>query len=135
MSTRIRVGVVDAHDLLLAGARALLSARNSPADFVVGANTVDGLIDSGQDLDVVVLDVRLADGSTARDNVRRLRAEGWCVLLHADVRHREAGPALLQSPAAGLVWKNDGARALASAGWAPTSTAMPWTSRTGRPRC
>lgn len=115
VSTKVRVGVVDDHDLLVAGIRALLSARNSPARFVAGAHTVDGLLDTGVDCDVVVLDVRLDDGSTAEDNIRRLTAEGNSVLLHADSRHREAGPTLVRSGASGLVWKNDPARTLLSA--------------------
>jgi DNA-binding NarL/FixJ family response regulator len=114
-SPRVRVGMVDAHDLLLAGARALMAMHSSPAEFVAGANTVEVLLKGGHQFDVVVLDVRLSDGSTAEENVRRLSAESWTVLLHADRRHREAGPVLRRSPASGLVWKNDGARALLDA--------------------
>ena len=105
---RVKVGFIDDHDLILAGARALMSAHNSPADFVVGAKTVTGLIDSRHELDVVVLDVRLSDGSVTEENVDRLVAHGWRVLLHADLRHREAGPTLQRSAASGLVWKNHG---------------------------
>jgi DNA-binding NarL/FixJ family response regulator len=112
---RIRVGMVDAHDLLLAGARALMAMHNSPAEFVAGANTVQVLLKGGHQFDVVVLDVRLSDASTVEENIRRLSAEGWAVLLYADRRHREAGPILRRSPASGLVWKNDGARALLDA--------------------
>ncbi|MGZ4494822.1 MAG: hypothetical protein ACXVWU_08990 [Nocardioides sp.] len=103
---RVKVGVVDDHDLVLAGTRALMSAHNSHAEFVLGAKSVDNLLGHAHELDVVVLDVRLSDGSVAEDNVRRLQAHGWRVLLHADIRHREAGPTLQRSGAAGLVWKN-----------------------------
>lgn len=103
---RVKVGVVDDHDLVLAGTRALMSAHNSPAEFVIGSKTVDNLLGHAHDIDVVVLDVRLSDGSVAEDNVRRLLARGWRVLLHADIRHREAGPTLQRSGASGLVWKN-----------------------------
>jgi DNA-binding NarL/FixJ family response regulator len=113
--TRIRVGVVDSHDLLVAGARALMSTRHSPAEFVAGANSVDKLLNGGHRLDVVLLDVRLADGSSPENNTRRLVAEGWHVLLHADMRQREAAPVMRRTPAAGLVWKNDGARVLLDA--------------------
>ncbi|HET6693697.1 MAG TPA: response regulator transcription factor [Pedococcus sp.] len=112
---RILVGVVDDHDLMVAGIRALLSAHNSPARFVAGARTVPGLIRVRRDLDVVVLDVRLGDGSTAEENVHTLSSRGYTVLLHADSAHREALPVLSRTPARGLVWKNDPARTLMQA--------------------
>ncbi len=112
---KVLVGVVDDHDLLMAGIRALLSSRNSPARFAAGAHTVDGLLDSRQSFDVVILDVRLNDGTTAEDNVRRLSSEGHSVLLHADSRHREASPTMVRCGARGLVWKNEPARTLLEA--------------------
>ncbi len=113
--TRVRVGVVDDHDLILAGARALMGAHNSPALFVAGTKTVDALLGGGYQLDVVLLDVRLSDGSRADENVLRLIEAGWAVLLHADLRHREAGPTLHRTPAAGVVWKNRGVLSLLEA--------------------
>jgi DNA-binding NarL/FixJ family response regulator len=104
---RIKVGVVDDHDLMVAGVRALLSTHNSPARFVAGADSVTGLLRTPRDFDVVVLDVRLHDGSHAEENVRLLETRGVPVLLHADKGHREAAPVLLRSGAHGLVWKND----------------------------
>lgn len=112
---KVLVGVVDDHDLLVAGIRALLASRNSPAEFVVGAGTVDGLLRARQALDVVVLDVRLNDGSRAEENVRRLSANGHAVILHADSEHREAGPIMARTRAQGLVWKNDPVRNLVQA--------------------
>jgi DNA-binding NarL/FixJ family response regulator len=112
---RIRVGVVDDHALLVAGVRALLSAPQSPAQFVAGADTVLSLLRVQQPLDVVLLDVRLSDGSTCEENVRRLVAEGLTVLLHADRRHREAVPAGQRAGAHGVVWKNDPVRTLLDA--------------------
>jgi two-component system response regulator DevR len=126
-NSRVLVGVVDDHDLLVAGIRALLSARNSPARFVAGANTVDALLETGEDFEVVILDVRLDDGSTAEDNIRRLAAEGVAVLLHADSRHREAPVTLDRSGAMGLVWKNDPARTLLGA-IVTVSRGEPWVS-------
>lgn len=104
---RIRVGVVDDHDLLVAGVRALLSTPNSPARFVAGSDTVPGLLRTNREFDVVVLDVRLHDGSSPEENIRSLDQQGCAVLLHADRSHREAAPILARSAARGLVWKND----------------------------
>lgn len=126
---RVLVGVVDDHDLLVAGIRALLSARNSPARFVAGAHTVDGLLECDKSFDVVVLDVRLDDGSSAEDNIRRLTSEGHSVLLHADMRHREATRTLNRSGASGLVWKNEPARTLLNA-IVTVARGETWTSET-----
>jgi two-component system response regulator DevR len=115
ISSKVKVGVVDDHDLLVAGVRALLSSHNSPARFVAGANTVAALLETGATFDVVILDVRLDDGSSAEDNICRLNLAGHRVLLHADFRHREALPMLGRSGAFGLVWKNDPARTLLEA--------------------
>jgi DNA-binding NarL/FixJ family response regulator len=104
---KIRVGVVDDHDLMVAGVRALLSTQNSPARFVAGADSVPGLLRSQPELDIVVLDVRLHDGSLPEENIRLLKARGVPVLLHADRTHREAAPILTRAGAHGLVWKND----------------------------
>jgi len=104
---RIKVGVVDDHDLLVAGVRALLSTPNSPARFVAGSDTVAGLLRTHREFDVVILDVRLHDGSNPEDNIRTLDQHGCAVLLHADKSHREAAPILARSSAKGLVWKND----------------------------
>lgn len=112
---RVLVGVVDDHDLLVIGIRALLSARNSPARFVAGASTVAGLLRTQRECDVTVLDVRLDDGSGTEDNVRALSNAGHAVLLYADRSHREAIPILARTPARGLVWKNEPARTLVQA--------------------
>ncbi|HEX6249062.1 MAG TPA: response regulator transcription factor [Nocardioidaceae bacterium] len=99
--------MVDDHDLMVAGVRALLSTHNSPARFVAGSDSVTGLLRTQRDIDVVVLDVRLHDGTHAEENVRTLEGRGLPVLLHADKGHREAAPVLARSGAHGLVWKND----------------------------
>jgi DNA-binding NarL/FixJ family response regulator len=106
-SSKIAVGVVDDHDLLVAGVRALLSTPHSPARFVAGASTVRGLLQTRHDFDVVVLDVRLSDDTGPEENVRTLANQGLHVLLHADRSHREAVPVLNRSQARGLVWKSD----------------------------
>lgn len=101
------MGVVDDHDLMVAGVRALLSAQNSPAVFVAGADTVQGLLRTEREMDVVLLDVRLQDGSHPEENIQLLKSHGVPVLLHADRTHREAAPILARAGAHGLVWKND----------------------------
>ncbi len=48
------------------------------------APTVAGLLDGHPHLDVVLLDLKLGDGSQPRDNVRRIRAAGARVLIFTD---------------------------------------------------
>lgn len=127
--SRVLVGVVDDHDLLVIGIRALLSARNSPARFVAGAATVPGLLRLQRECDVVVLDVRLDDGSSTEDNVRALVNAGHAVLLYADRSHREAGAIFARTPARGLVWKNEPARTLVQ-GIVTVAQGGTWTSGT-----
>ena len=127
--SRVLVGVVDDHDLLVIGIRALLSARNSPARFVAGAATVPGLLRLQRECDVVVLDVRLDDGSSTEDNVRSLVNAGHSVLLYADRSHREAGAIFSRTPARGLVWKNEPARTLVQ-GIVTVAQGGTWTSGT-----
>ena len=110
--SRVLVGVVDDHDLLVAGVRALCSASQSPAQFAAGARTVRDLLHAHPRLDVVLLDVRLDDGSSTEENVRQLTQLGMHVILHADRSHREAVPILSRTAAQGLVWKNDSPRDL-----------------------
>jgi len=109
---RVLLGVVDDHDLLVAGVRALCTAPHSPVHFSAGARTVRDLLHPRPRLDVVVLDVRLGDGSSAEENVHHLTRQGIHVLLHADRSHREAVPILSRTAARGLVWKNDPPRDL-----------------------
>jgi len=140
---KIKVGVVDDHDLMVAGVRALLSTQNSPARFIAAADSVDGLLRTQHDLDVVVLAVRLGDGSHPRTTSTPLKGRGLPVLLHADRTHREAAPILVRAGAHGLVWKNDPAihllRAIVAVSqgehWMPVGGPHAVSLPSGRPRC
>lgn len=101
-----RVAVVDDHPVVVAG----LAAYLDPArDLVLEASapTVDDLLARTVDLDVVLLALRLADGSALAHNVERLRAAGAAVLAYTSGDE----PTLLREAArhgvAGVVRKSE----------------------------
>jgi DNA-binding NarL/FixJ family response regulator len=79
-ATRLTVAFIDDHELTLHGFRELLSTFPE-LEFVAAVHSVDELLDRHSRVDVVVLDLRLADGSAPRDNVDALRAAGAEVLV------------------------------------------------------
>lgn len=76
-----RIAVVDDHPVVTSGVGAHLDAAD---DLVLEAvaTTVDELLARSSDLDVVLLDLRLADGSTPGANIDRLQATGALVLAY-----------------------------------------------------
>lgn len=73
MSSARRVGVIEDHSSVVLGLRAML-ADHPGVEVAASAGTVTELLDQGLDLDLVLLDLRLADGSSPTANVERLRA-------------------------------------------------------------
>ena len=68
---RGRIGVVDDHPSIVAGLRATLNEQPD-LHFVAGAATVPELLQQTHELDLVVLDLRLEDGSSPQANVEAL---------------------------------------------------------------
>ena len=82
-STRILVAGIDDRPVMLAGLTQL--SRISPRiRYAASASSVNGLIASGTAVDVVLLELSLADGSRPCDNVARLAATGARVLVYTD---------------------------------------------------
>ncbi|MBF6128586.1 response regulator transcription factor [Nocardia brasiliensis] len=78
-----RIGVVEDHESVAIGLAAML-APEPDLDLVLTAGTVPELLAAAQNLpqlDLVMLDLRLADGSNPEDNVRTLRDLGIEVLI------------------------------------------------------
>ena len=112
----IRIAVIDNDKLVPAGLRALLGGT---ADIVIvhTATTVDGYLAArtGTAADVVLLDLRLEDGSDPAANVAVLHATGAAVLVisvHGDRRHVRA---TIRAGASGYLIKNDDAAKLTEA--------------------
>lgn len=103
---RQRVGFVDDHPAMRLGLAALLS-KTPDLQLVATSDSVRGLLQRAADLDVVLLDLILADGSTPAENIRALRSAGYPVLVLTSGERpqlvREAG----RSGVAGMVRKSE----------------------------
>lgn len=91
---KARVGIVDDHPSMLLGVRTIINAQDDMT-VVAGATTVPRLLKTAPPLDIVLLDLVLADGSTPTDNIATLASTGAPVLVYTsgDQPHlvREAG--------------------------------------------
>lgn len=93
-----RVALIDDHEIVAQGF-AKLFAELDRVEVVATVATVDELLARGQGVDLVILDLRLADGSTPADNVTRLRETGANVLAFTG----DSDPSLVRSAAYGGV--------------------------------
>ncbi|WP_285686450.1 response regulator transcription factor [Actinoplanes sp. NBRC 103695] len=110
----IRVAVIDNDKLVPAGLRALLAGTG---DIVIvhTATTLSEHLAVAPESDVVLLDLRLEDGTEAAANVAKLRGHGVRVLVfsvHGDRRHVRA---TVRAGAGGYLVKDDDATKLADA--------------------
>lgn len=79
MTGALRIAHVDDHETVQLGFASLL-AGETDMTLVASATTVDELLPLVADLDLVVLDIRLSDGSTIDHNLRVLHEHGARVL-------------------------------------------------------
>lgn len=75
-----RIAVVDDHATVRVGVRATLGGL-SGIEVVASTGSVPELLALGHRLDLVLLDLRLADGSSVTDNVEALTGVGAAVLI------------------------------------------------------
>ncbi|OOL32072.1 hypothetical protein GQ85_09690 [Rhodococcus rhodochrous] len=75
-----RIGAVEDHESVVSGLSAML-ADQADLTLVACAPTVDELLAVTSDLDLVILDLRLSDGSSPTGNVQRLTAGGIGTLV------------------------------------------------------
>jgi DNA-binding NarL/FixJ family response regulator len=110
----IRVAIIDNDKLVPAGLRALL-AGTGDIQLVHTATTVSEHLAAAPDADVVLLDLRLEDGTEAATNVVQLRRHGVRVLVfsvHGERRHVRA---TVRAGASGYLVKDDDATKLTDA--------------------
>ena len=110
----IRVAIIDNDRLVPAGLRALL-AETGDIQLIHTATTVSEHLSAAPEAEVVLLDLRLEDGTEAAANVARLRRHGVRVLVfsvHGDRRHVRA---TVRAGAGGYLVKDDDAAKLADA--------------------
>lgn len=114
--------------MLLEGVRAVLEERLAISGYVC-ATTVDELIESGIRPDVVLLDIRLNDGSSPSENVARIIGElDAPVLMFSQEARPGVVQACLTAGAAGLLEKNADADTLAEA-VSTVASGEPWLSQ------
>lgn len=93
-SATVRVGMVDDHQSPVWGIERILE-RQDDLTLIGAAPTVAELLSEHTDLDVVILDLRLNDGTTPRENVNMLAEHGIVTVVYTSGEH----PDLLRSAA------------------------------------
>lgn len=76
-----RIGVVEDHESMVLGVRAMLDDHPG-LSLTASSDTVAGLLAQDPQLDLVLLDLRLADGSSPTANIDALHAAGHEVLVY-----------------------------------------------------
>ncbi|GAA3949278.1 response regulator transcription factor [Gordonia caeni] len=76
-----RIGVVEDHESMVLGVRAMLDDHPG-LSLTASSDTVAGLLAQDPQLDLVLLDLRLADGSSPTANIDALHAAGHAVLVY-----------------------------------------------------
>lgn len=94
LGREIRVGMVDDHRAPVWGIERILDAQDD-LSLVASAATVAELLAQTTDMDVVILDLRLGDGTTPRENVAALAEHGIGTVVYTSGEH----PDLLRSAA------------------------------------
>jgi DNA-binding NarL/FixJ family response regulator len=104
----ITVSAVDDHPLILRGLQAYLTEDAPCIRLTHVAPTVDDLLaEPRPGVTVVLLDLHLGDGSTAEDNVRRIRETGAHVVLYTSEHRPAVVRRALDAGAMGLILKED----------------------------
>jgi two-component system, NarL family, uhpT operon response regulator UhpA len=111
----VRVAVVDDHESVRLGLKAAFI--DDGYDFVLAAATVDDLLSGleGREVDVVVLDLSLGDGSTVTDNVKRVQGIGAAVLVHSIADRVASVREALAAGAAGVIPKSSATKTVLQA--------------------
>lgn len=100
-----RVALVDDHEVVSVAVQ-LAVAQIEELDFVGSAATVPELLDRFATVDVAILDLRLADGSSPVANVRRLDAVGARTLIFTSGESPYLMRSVARTPVYGIVRKS-----------------------------
>ncbi len=110
----VRVGIIDDHEVATLGVATVLDGLDDLQ--VLGcAPTVAALLTSDATFDVVVLDLRLGDRSSPRDNVAALQAAGAQVLAYTSGEDPALVRAAARAGVSGMVRKSEPPAALVEA--------------------
>lgn len=94
-----RLGLVEDHQLVITGLRECLGSLPE-IDEVTAASTVDELLSADSGPALVLLDLRLADGSRPAENIARLHSHGCAVIAYTS---GESVPLLREAAAANVL--------------------------------
>lgn len=110
-----RVAIVDDHESVRLGLKAAFADEGH--DVVDVAPTVPELIASlaGREVDVVVLDLSLGDGSSVTDNVKNVQGAGAAVLVHSIADRVALVREALAAGAAGVIPKSSATKTVIAA--------------------
>ena len=110
-----RVAVVDDHESVRVGLKAAIVEAGH--EFMLAASNVDELIAGldGREVDVVVLDLSLGDGSSVTDNVKRVQGAGAAVLIHSIADRVGLVREALAAGAAGVIPKSSATKTVIAA--------------------
>ncbi|PHV65347.1 DNA-binding response regulator [Williamsia muralis] len=126
-----KIGVVEDFESQLTGLAAIINDSDGMT-FAAGASTVDGLLSITKDLDLVILDLRLEDGSTPKSNVEQLHAAGIKVLVFTTADYPDLVRAATAAGVLGVVRKSvrntELVEAIRSAADGNTVATMDWAS-------
>lgn len=126
-----KIGVVEDFESQLTGLAAIINSSDGMT-FAAGASTVDGLLAITKDLDLVILDLRLEDGSTPKSNVEQLNAAGIKVLVFTTADYPDLVRAATAAGVLGVVRKSvrntELVEAIRSAADGNTVATMDWAS-------
>lgn len=105
MADRKRIALVEDHALISVGFEDLVHGTED-LELVGAVTTVEALDELRGPLDLVVLDLRLNDGSTPAENVAAIHARGAEVLVYTGAEDRRLIQQAARSGALGLVRKS-----------------------------
>lgn len=105
-AARLLVASIDDHDIVpLALESALI--RSTTLRLCGSATTVDEFLESGLECQLVLLDLRLADGSSPRSNVQRLMDAGYTVIAFTSGESPYLTRLAIQAGVAGVLRKSE----------------------------
>ena len=113
---RYRVAMIDDHEIVARGFAGLFDTIPEIHVVATVATVAELLDEAGEShIDLVILDLRLSDGSTVTDNVDRLRAAGAAVLAFTGGDDAQLMRAAARSGVLGVVRKSEPANVLLDA--------------------
>lgn len=128
-SSALRLVIIDDHPAILAGLETTLNAHLPDLLGIMAGpdiSILDGV--DATDVDVVLLDVRLGDGSDPPSTVAHLVARGFAVILYTQDERRGVVSRCFRAGASGIVPKHAGPPELVEA-IRTVAAGRPWLSR------